>query len=291
MTKVLVTESSLSGIANAIRSKNGSSDTYRPGDMAAAVQALDTSGIHPTGTKQITANGITDVMNYASVNVNVQPNLQTKTATQNGTVTPDSGYDGLSSVVVDVSGGGGSSGIYVGRDAPSANLGSDGNYYYRRASEIDGFTGALSNNSSTKLSGNEFIPNININVAGLRGYVRANTTGRLLIADTAGEIIAELSNISFTTGWNRVLFDTPIQLVANQNYIVAIEVGSTVLSYTNASNIQFDSSITYVRGRYGSIPGTQDAGIVYGADIIIDPGYEIVYEQYYKANGEWIQIG
>jgi len=106
--KGLVTRSNIEDIADAIREKNGSGSTYRPGDMASAIQALDTSGIHPTGTKQINANGTTDVTQFASANVNVQPTLQTKTATQNGTVTPDSGYDGLSQVMVNVSGGGGS---------------------------------------------------------------------------------------------------------------------------------------------------------------------------------------
>lgn len=107
MSKVLVTESHLNNIAEAIRAKNGALTTYRPGDMAAAIEALDTSGIHPTGTKNITQNGAHDVTQYASANVNVQPNLQSKTVTENGTVTPDQGYDGLSSVVVNVSGGGG----------------------------------------------------------------------------------------------------------------------------------------------------------------------------------------
>lgn len=107
MSKVLVTEEYLSQIANAIRSKLGGSTQYRPGDMAAAVLSIPTGGITPTGTKNITQNGTHDVTEFASANVYVQPNLQSKTATQNGTVTPDQGYDGLSSVVVDVSGGGG----------------------------------------------------------------------------------------------------------------------------------------------------------------------------------------
>ncbi len=106
MSRALITESYLTDIANAIRAKNGSSDTYTPPQMEAAIQAIPT-GITPTGTVQITQNGTHDVTQYASANVNVQPNLQSKTATQNGTVTPDQGYDGLSSVVVNVSGSGG----------------------------------------------------------------------------------------------------------------------------------------------------------------------------------------
>ena len=40
---------------------------------------------------------------YDEVTVNVQPNLQNKTVTQNGTVTADQGYDGLGTVTVNVS--------------------------------------------------------------------------------------------------------------------------------------------------------------------------------------------
>lgn len=100
----MITEGYLTDIANAIRAKNSSSDTYTPPQMAAAIQAIPT-GITPTGTVNITQNGTHDVTQYASANVNVQPNLQSKTVTENGTVTPDQGYDGLSQVVVNVSGG------------------------------------------------------------------------------------------------------------------------------------------------------------------------------------------
>lgn len=105
MSKALITEGYLTDIANAIRAKLGVQDTYTPPLMAAAIESIPT-GITPTGTKQITQNGTHDVTEYASANVNVQPNLQSKTVTENGTVTPDQGYDGLSEVVVNVSGGG-----------------------------------------------------------------------------------------------------------------------------------------------------------------------------------------
>ena len=44
MAKVLVNESSLTGIADAIRGKNGKTDTYKPSEMAAAITAITTGG-------------------------------------------------------------------------------------------------------------------------------------------------------------------------------------------------------------------------------------------------------
>ena len=58
----------------------------------------------PNGEIEINSNGITNVGGYASANVNVQPNLQSKNAipseeTQN--ITSDENYDGLSNVVIE----------------------------------------------------------------------------------------------------------------------------------------------------------------------------------------------
>ena len=44
MSKVLVNESSLTGIANAIRGKNGETTTYKPSEMAAAITAISGGG-------------------------------------------------------------------------------------------------------------------------------------------------------------------------------------------------------------------------------------------------------
>lgn len=75
MAKVLITDTYLSDIARAIRNKLNVETTYTPAQMAGAIASIPESHV---------------------------PVLQSKTATENGMVTPDSGYDGLSSVLVNV---------------------------------------------------------------------------------------------------------------------------------------------------------------------------------------------
>lgn len=71
MANVLVDETALQDIADAIRTKNGTQTTYKPGQMADAIEAIPSGGITPTGTINITQNGTTDVTQYASANVAV----------------------------------------------------------------------------------------------------------------------------------------------------------------------------------------------------------------------------
>ena len=56
--KVIITESSLADIAEAIRDKAETVTLYRPGDMAAAIQSIHTLTAELTGTTlYLTGNG------------------------------------------------------------------------------------------------------------------------------------------------------------------------------------------------------------------------------------------
>lgn len=136
---VLVNDASLTDIANAIRSKLNTSDTYKPGQMAGAIQSIPTGGGAVLGTKSIAANGTYNASSdgydgYSQVDVNV-PNTYTSsdegkvvsngylieqfadTVTMNGTW--DTTY--IKSLTVNVSGGGGNA--YVsGSFTPSSRV-------------------------------------------------------------------------------------------------------------------------------------------------------------------------
>lgn len=111
MANILVERNSLSGIADSIRAKNGTQTTYKPSEMAAAIDALPSGGITPTGTIEITQNGTVDVTQYASAEVDV-PQSSTPTGTkqisitQNGTITEDVTNYASAEITVNVSGGG-----------------------------------------------------------------------------------------------------------------------------------------------------------------------------------------
>ena len=83
-----IDDSILTAIANAIRTKLSSSDTYKPSEMATAIGSISGGGITPTGTISITTNGTTDVTQYASANVQIPASAVdsgTKSINSNGT--------------------------------------------------------------------------------------------------------------------------------------------------------------------------------------------------------------
>ena len=71
MARVLINESNLENIADAIRAKNGSSDTYLPSQMATAISNISTVGVEPLS---VTDNGTYTAPTgtaYSPVTVNV----------------------------------------------------------------------------------------------------------------------------------------------------------------------------------------------------------------------------
>lgn len=84
MANKIYEESHIQAIADAIRYKNGTSNAYLVSQMGDAIRAIEGSENPSTGLL-----------------------LQEKTITENGEYTADDGYDGFSSVVVDVSTSGG----------------------------------------------------------------------------------------------------------------------------------------------------------------------------------------
>lgn len=163
MSQVLVTESHLEDIADAIRDKLGVSTTYRPGDMAAAIESIDTAGEMEPLTAR--ANGeyaptapvegfdsvsvevptfIASIVQDAvllsgeqvsvvsdAVDINTANKFIHKRITANGTYDPgDDNAQAYSSVTVDVEGGG-ISGVYKSSGAPASSLGNDGDIYIR----------------------------------------------------------------------------------------------------------------------------------------------------------------
>ena len=61
----------LTDIANSIRTKKGTTGTINAQNFSSEIASIETTGITPTGSIDITSNGTVDVTNYASANVNV----------------------------------------------------------------------------------------------------------------------------------------------------------------------------------------------------------------------------
>lgn len=81
--------------------------TYKAADENLEGYSTVTVNVEPSlQTKSISSNGTVKpdegYEGFSEVTVNVQPKLQEKTATTNGVVTPDATYDGLSQVTVTV---------------------------------------------------------------------------------------------------------------------------------------------------------------------------------------------
>lgn len=159
--------------------------------------------IRPDGTKSITQNGTgIDVTQYASVDVAVPtgggtPSLQSKTATpteQQQTVSPDSGYDGLSSVTVDAI-----SSTYVGsgitRRSPTdltasgATVTVPAGYYAEQASKSVA-SGSAGTPTATKGSVSNHSVTVTPSVTNTTGYIEGGAKTGTAVSVSASELVS-----------------------------------------------------------------------------------------------------
>lgn len=124
MGNVLVENSYLKAIANAIRNKLGVTTKYKPSEMAGAINSI--VGQATLGTKTITANGTYDAEDdsldgYSEVTVEVTPTgTKQISITQNGTTTENVADYASAEITVNVSGG--STNVYTGTITPTERV-------------------------------------------------------------------------------------------------------------------------------------------------------------------------
>lgn len=220
MSNALIDESLLVDIADSIRSKNGSSDTYTPSEMATAIANINTGG-------------------GGSVS------LQAKTATPTESaqiIKADSGYDGLSSVAV-----GAISSTYVGSEVArksSSDLTVSGatvtvpvGYYANQAtksvasgsatpaSSISGTAATVSTGTNTLTLTKTVSNTPQVSV----GYVSAGTAGNSSVSLTAN--VTTKAAVTYYPS-------TTDQTISASQYLTGVQtIKAVTVSGLSASNI------------------------------------------------------
>lgn len=184
MSKVLVTESYLEDIADAIREKNSTQNTYTPAQMATAISNISGGG-------------------------SSTPTLQTKSVSftpsetaQSQTVTADTGYDGLDEVAISV---GAISSSYVGSgitqrsstdlSVSNATVTVPAGYYSSSASK-DVASGTAGTPTATKGTVSNHSVSVTPSVTNTTGYITGSTKTGTAVSVSASELVS--GNLSIT---------------------------------------------------------------------------------------------
>ena len=191
-----------------------------------------------------------------------------------------------------MTGGGGDKNAYVSRSAPSADSGRDGDYYFQITDHKNALASEAVSNAQTNAGGWEFTVNNAITVIGARAKARYRYTATIALGLSDGTILRETSIALEAYEWVSVRFASPVTLTTGNHYVIML-LGNSGTQYYSGSAPSFTTDqISYVRGRYGSFPGTQEGGSYYNTDILYElpgPSYPMD-KQYYKSNGVWTEV-
>ena len=189
---------------------------------------------------------------------------------------------------------GGAGGVLVGTDAPTSDLGENGNYYYKRNNNGYGVTayGTLQGSGTTGY-GNVYHAAVDLTIKGIRAMCTQNKTGTISIGDLT-QASETSGSLTFTANqWTTYMLATPVTISAGDDFFIKVVVeGESGGSIAYSTNVTFDTAkATFVKSYYGTTyPGTQDAAKTL-TDYIVDIDYYLVDAQYLKTNNAWVQIG
>ena len=190
---------------------------------------------------------------------------------------------------------GGAGGVYVGTNDPSASVGDDGDYYYKRRNyvkwlEIERLG---SSTASTTIYGVKLKIQRACKITHLAGLMGSDGVGSLRIGTTS-DILQTISDISFVANkMQYVPLQTPINAQVDEEYIIQIVVSSGTMRHTSSSNKLYyaDEYATYINSNYGGFPGTVTNSYYAPVSCGFETEYELVDTQYIKDSGAWSKIG
>lgn len=257
------------------------------GDISLIELAANANGVYTPGTGKA----------YKKATVSVLPTLQNKTVTENGAVTADQGYDGLGTVTVNVSGGGGGSpGVYVGTENPLSSLGDDGDYYYKRIpSNLTGlkrsYVESSWSSSSSYSSGYIFTVSEARKCFGLSVRLRSSATVTIHLVNYDEKTLLASESGEYGAGWHDLMLEQPVDLLPNVQYLVFASANYARLSYI--FNTADRININVIKGIYdinsSTFTGIEDSANIYSTDVLMEPVFRVT-DQYLKVSGTWKDI-
>lgn len=203
------------------------------------------------------------------------------------------GFDPVSYMIGKSSSGGSVSdkNAYVSETPPSNSVGNDGDYYFELNSDTVPAIASTFPNYASAVGGWEFKANTARNIVGARVYVASAQTGKIIFGTASGTILKEITVNLAENEWTEVLFDEPVVLTIDTNYIIMAKVNGWTMMYKRNPELT-TTSITYVTGRQGpEFPGTTESSVAYSVDVLY--GASIPYSvknEYYKSGGNWTEV-